>query len=360
MYKVLTTLLILLSLCTKICAQQTYSISGVISDAKGETLPAATIFLDGSQKRTYSNDKGEFQLANLEPGTYQLTVHFIGYFSSSQNVIITNKSVKLKILMKENQIALREVVIKNDPVKDKYMDLFLKNFLGQSPGARSCELLNPEVLNFSAYSPFVEVNSDDFLIIENHNLGYRIKYLLRNFKFNRATLVANFTGECTFENLEGTEEQKQKWTKNRKQAYFGSMMHYFRSLYRNELQENGFFTYKVQNDGIPPLTVRDQPLNADQIAKHTDSKMMTVKFPGKIYTIYDTYDRLSEDPKVNKKRIKASITRGTGSQVYLYLNNASVDAKGSIVDYRSFLIQGYWGGKRLGDQLPFEYDPAAK
>jgi hypothetical protein len=50
MYKLLTTLLILLSLCSKIYAQ--------------------------------------------------LTVHFIGYFSTSQNVIITTKSVKLKILMK--------------------------------------------------------------------------------------------------------------------------------------------------------------------------------------------------------------------------------------------------------------------
>jgi hypothetical protein len=46
-----------------------------------------------------------------------------------------------------------------------------------------------------------------------------------------------------------------------------------------------------------------------------------------------------------------------GSIMTLFLENAILDKKGSYVDYRSFYIQGFWGKKRLGDQLPFEYQP---
>lgn len=354
MYKILMALL-LFFLCSTLYAQKTYTISGIISDSKGETLPAATIFLDGSQKRTYSNDKGEFNLTGMAPGTYQLAVHFIGFHSSTQNVIIQDKQVTLKIIMKENQIALREVVISKDMVKDKYMDLFIKNFLGDTPNARSCEIQNPEILKFEAYSPFVEVRTDDFLVIQNNNLGYRIKYLLRNFKINRATKVASYTGESVFESLDGTEVQKQQWDKNRKQAYMGSLMHYLRALYNNVTRENGFFTYKVKNDGKPPLAVDPKLLSTPKIAKHIDSTFLQIQFPGKIYVVYDTYDRMSEDLNVNNQRLKQAMTRRTGSMMYLYLKKAIVDARGRYVDYKSFLIQEFWGGKRLGDQLPFEY-----
>ncbi|NNU34479.1 hypothetical protein HK413_10800 [Mucilaginibacter sp. S1162] len=44
-----------------------------------------------------------------------------------------------------------------------------------------------------------------------------------------------------------------------------------------------------------------------------------------------------------------------GSILNLFLDKAIVDRKGSYTDYRTFLIQGNWGRRRIGDQLPFEY-----
>ncbi|WP_448634664.1 hypothetical protein [Pedobacter panaciterrae] len=44
----------------------------------------------------------------------------------------------------------------------------------------------------------------------------------------------------------------------------------------------------------------------------------------------------------------------TGSVLQL---DAQVDVRGSYAGYKNLLIQGFWGRKRIADQLPLEYDP---
>jgi hypothetical protein len=51
-------------------------------------LPGATIFLDGTESKAYADENGEFKFDNLSPGTYQLVVHFVGFNSLKQNIII--------------------------------------------------------------------------------------------------------------------------------------------------------------------------------------------------------------------------------------------------------------------------------
>lgn len=337
-------------------AQETFSISGIVKDSK-ETLPAATIFLDGSEKKTYSNDKGEFRLGGLSPGTYELTVHFVGYKTSRQNVQIKDKSITVDIKMVAAENSLKEVVITNSISRNKYLQLFLKAFLGDTENGKACYIVNPEILKFSEQMIYVTAKSKDFLEIENRNLGYKIRYLLRDFRINRATLIASYTGECIFEGLKGSAEEVKVWNENRRMAYYGSLLHYLRSLYTNTADKEGFFFYTIKNAKQETQQIDTRPLIAQAITTHTDSTFADVQFGEPLYAFYEVNTGQSASVVTEEERINQAIKEKRGSIVELHLKKATIDAKGSIVDYRSFLIRGYWGDRRLGDQLPFEYLP---
>ncbi len=335
-------------------AQQTFTISGTVKNTKEEVMQGATIFIDGSEKGTATNTKGEFKFNNIRPGTYQVIVRMVGYNSSKSNVIIQDQPASLNIQLTEKPIILRQVVIGDDSQRKENIKIFLKNFLGQSENAKKCTILNLEILDFSTNKKILEATSDDFLIIENKSLGYRIKYLLRNFRYNKETGVTSYDGESVFENLAGTDEEKSSWLANRNKAYQGSLMHYFRSLYKNHLKQEGFITYEVMNN-IQPLKLAPTPVNMEQYINTIDSNFIQLKFKTRLFIIFDKEKAL----QANDPDQKSAITRWMGkdgSIIRLFLDNAIIDSKGSYVDFRSFFVQGFWGGKRIGDQLPFEYN----
>ena len=339
-------------------AQVTYSISGIVKEKTGEILPGATIFLDGSEKKTYSNDKGNYNLSKLAPGTYELTIHFVGYKSYRQNVIIQDQSLTVHVVLDPLETTLKEVVITNSVSKNKYMQMFTKSFIGDTENGLSCTILNPEIIRFSEEQTiYVVAKTNDFLEIENKNLGYRIKYLLRDFRLNRASLVASFTGECIFENLKGTKEEAIIWDENRKIAYYGSLMHYLRSLYNNSAEMDGFFFYSVKNAKSASPKIDTRRLLTKDISTAQDSNFLAISFPQPLFVFYNNANDIANLTLPDESKITEALKKQVGSTIELHLDKAVVDTKGSLVDYRSFLIKGYWGVRRIGDQLPFEYSP---
>ena len=350
-------LLLLLLFCFLFSEGQVFSVSGVVKDSDGETLPSATIFLDGPEKKTATNDKGEFKLGGLAPGTYQLTVHFIGYKTWKQNVLIRDKSVNVEVKMETSEKVLNEVVITNKATNSKYLQIFRQNFLGDTENGRTCMIINPRILKFSEQGPYVIAKTKGFLEIENRNLGYRIKYLLRDFRINRYNQIASYTGECIFESMEGSEAEKQVWKENRRIAYQGSLMHYMRSVYRGSTDQEGFYYYRIKDAKKQTQQIDTKKLGRDNIVASKDSTFVNIKFPEPLYVFRDTSTVRNQVEATDEERITNSLNNKSGSIMELYLNEAIVDAKGSIIDYRSFLIKGLWGTRRIGDQLPFEYQP---
>ncbi|NQX55437.1 carboxypeptidase-like regulatory domain-containing protein [Pedobacter panaciterrae] len=354
MKQIIRLIFIILLTADSLKAQESFTISGTVFNAKEEIIQGATVFIDGSEKGTATNAKGEFKFANIKPGTYQVIVSMIGYASTKQNVIIQNQSASLNIHIKEKTTVLREVVIGDDSQRKENIKIFLKNFLGESANAKKCKILNLEIIDFSTIKTILEATSDDFLIIENKSLGYRIKYLLRNFRYNKGTGVTSYDGESVFENLAGTEEEKSTWIENRKKAYQGSLMHYLRSLYKNNLRQEGFITLEVKNNN-QPLQLAPNPVNMEQYINTVDSNFIQLKFKTRLYIVFNKENTLKADSQDQNGTITKMMGKD-GSIMRLFLDNAIIDSKGSYVDYRSFFIQGFWGGKRIGDQLPFEYN----
>src|SRR3954471_5540756 len=100
-------------------AQNTYTISGTVKDKK-ETLPGAAIYVSGYKIATVTNNEGKFMLPKLPAGNYDILVQMIGYLPYSKNIVVSDKSVYMEVLLKENTTMLNEVVIKVDPNRDYY------------------------------------------------------------------------------------------------------------------------------------------------------------------------------------------------------------------------------------------------
>lgn len=334
-------------------AQGIFTISGTIKNEKGEKLPSATIFLAGSEKATATDDQGSFKFSGLSGGTYQLIVNILGYNPAKQNVILNGKSEIVDITLTLKTIVLNDVVIGNKSVREKQVKTFEKYFLGQTLNSRYCKILNPKIIEFSTAKSILKANSPDFLIIENDRLGYRIKYLLKSFQYDYSKDVTNYDGDYTFEKLTGTAEQQLQWEKNRKEAYEGSLMHYLRSLYAAKARKEGFLVYKILSPFFP-LVIETIPIPAEQTVRHPDSTLMTFKFKMRFYILYDKKAAAKPDKYNGTPDFTLNNLDPTGS---IFMTDARVDSRGSYTDYKELLIQGFWGEKRVGDQLPFEYNP---
>lgn len=95
---------------------QDFSISGKVFDVNNDAIELANIILlQGEEKEfligTSTDDKGFFNLDNLEEGTYYLKVSFIGLEEFEQKVVLTGNLDLKSIILKEIPENLDEVTI---------------------------------------------------------------------------------------------------------------------------------------------------------------------------------------------------------------------------------------------------------
>ncbi|HEX8549304.1 MAG TPA: carboxypeptidase-like regulatory domain-containing protein, partial [Cytophagaceae bacterium] len=93
--------------------QQKYTISAVVKDSSsGETLPGATVLVEGQRIGATTNEAGFFSLT-LPEGTYTLQFLFTG-FQSKKLVLELNKNIHLDIEIPENISIEQEVIVTSD------------------------------------------------------------------------------------------------------------------------------------------------------------------------------------------------------------------------------------------------------
>lgn len=196
--------------------------------------------------------------------------------------------------------------------------------MGESENAKTCKILNPEVIDFSTEKTLLKATTDKFLIIENVSLGYRVKYLLRNFQYNKELETTIYDGECIFEDMGGTPEQKVKWILNRRKTYEGSLMHYLRAVHQGKSRDEGFLTYAITSLNFP-LVIDPNPIVMEQIIQHTDNNFYTFKYKKRLYTLYDKKKASAKD-KYSDQREVLEYLHKTGSVLQL---NADIDRRES-------------------------------
>jgi hypothetical protein len=405
MIKQLLLYLVLFIITTELHAQN-LSITGVIKDKKGTELPGAGVYLSNYKNATSTDGEGKFALRNLKPGSYDVLVQMMGYLPFTKNVVLSDKSVNIQIVLQENTIVLNEVVIRTDPNRERYLQVFKDFFIGKTPNARKCKILNPQVLrvDYNGDRNILTVQSNDFLIIENKALGYRLRYMLQFFEYDYNTRIVYYSGLPNYEDLKGSKSLKAKWQKSRETAYYGSSHQFFRTLYNGTSKEAGYLLYKlikVPNQQRPadsiitkqisrlarerssiirigsPVNdslsywakVREMPktiniLNREEIRLDTlvtqqYRDLKTMAFKDQLYVVYTKeretveYTNMaghSVSRPLDIPNYQISIVNMLASPVHFYEN-------GGVYEPKSLLYEGFWAYEKIADMVPMDYIP---
>lgn len=263
-------------------------ISGNITDQNKVPLIGATIYFDGSTFGTTSDQNGNFSIDNKGLSHPTMVISFVGY----ETVYITDFSgLQLQITMHEKTTLLKEVVITPDYFSRELMlGVFKIEFLGDYGFGKNCVIQNENdiILKFNVKNKTLEAFADNPIVIINKDLGYKLSFSLIKFeavydqlsleKLDQKKVV--FLGTTYFEDFAANDRH----VKNRKKAFEGSLLHFFRTLADNDWRNQKF---KVFDKGL-----RSDPNNHFETIKSEDFINVTLK-GGKFVRIKDqnTYEK---------------------------------------------------------------------
>jgi len=231
------------------CYAQT-QISGHVFSAKDSTaIYGGSVYFNGTSIGVSTNDDGAFKIS-FEKNNSSLIISAMGF----ESVIIPAESIQTSrtlapIYLLEKTEDLETVYLETDPwSRSKKLNIFKREFLGKDKAAGLCHILNEDAIKLR-YTPSTKTllaTANAPLLIENKYLGYMLTYNLRDFevKFKMSNNAADVPVVISYHGFSFYKAMatkiKRKISKNRKQSYLGSSLHFMRSLYSKTLTENNF------------------------------------------------------------------------------------------------------------------------
>jgi hypothetical protein len=258
-------------------------IKGTVLDRETKSpIYFASLYFSGTFVGTHSDQNGNFELDISKNASMPLTISAIGYYSFTLTDFLTGKP--LLIYMTPKVFELKEVIINAKSLARKRrenMMVFKNEFLGRTANALNCEIINENdiTFNYGSDDDTLKAYASKPILIDNRALGYKITYYLDKFEYYKRSKSFFFKGNIIFdEDLTTEETQKQFFERKRKYAYLGSRMHFFRTLWLDDLKSSGF---KVRNSA-------DQNLNYSDIVIQEDDHKKFLKYSGDLGICYYT------------------------------------------------------------------------
>jgi hypothetical protein len=357
MQKLNLPLLLLLTFISFVSKAQ-FTITGTVMDSSSrEPLRSASVFCQNTTLGTVTDKQGVFSLS-LKSGGYDLIISYTGYQTQTIR-ISSSENNKLEILLLKEDKSLGEVVLKNtNEVADgweKYGDFFINNFIGTTPNAAKCTLLNHEVLKFYYFkrSNKLKVLATEPIQISNKALGYNLNYQLDSFVYYYNTNINSYRGYCLYSEMEGSDSLKKVWTANRSKAYFGSKLNFMRSYYDSTLADDGFIIDMLDEKSDTKFSKVTNPYDTLYYGALDSTGEVEVWYPRKLSI---TYAKKKPEPEYLKK---FGLPKNVSTQIsYIDLKDAiAIKENGYYYDQKDWVNQGYWSWKNLADQLPYDYAP---
>ncbi len=86
------------------------TLSGKITDEKGDPLPFTTLYVLNTTKGTTSNINGEYAI-ELAPGTYELVFQYVGYKKTTKTITLGSSPATLNVTLQSEALQLKEIVV---------------------------------------------------------------------------------------------------------------------------------------------------------------------------------------------------------------------------------------------------------
>jgi len=333
----------------------------VVDDSSGAPLPDTHVFISGSMTGTTVGKNGRFRLTEVTMGAKRLYVTRLGYESEQVDLLLRgDTSLTFSFRLEPIVIEAETVTVTAERDEEWYERLarFKRLFIGESPQAQRCYLLNPEVLYFdTAWWGKFEADARAPLRFENRALGYRVTYYLKEFEQNGS--VVRWDGEPVFEALVPQDStQAREWATNRRRAFEGSLRHFLLALTNDRLEEEHFEIHRLPRyQTYRHAGWADRfPATANRLVEAQSDSLYEVRFRGALEVIYEG------EPESEAYLEWAQARRRPQShQVSLIELNERpihVDKHGKIVEpYGATLFQYFAYSQRMAALLPREYRP---
>jgi len=283
-------------------------LTGRITDSTTlKALAAASVYIGNSTVGTKTNENGVFTFQNITPGNYQLLISYIGYQTKQVELPIASGDNILNIVLNPRAIELNEVAIHANNDWKKNFTLFKREFIGTND-AEECKVLNQDILNldFDYKKNLLTASTKDFLDIKNSILGYKLRFLIKDFWADYKTGKCHYSGTVIFEELLGKKSDQKKWAKNRMEVYKGSFRHFLTSLSLDQTDKDKFIIRKLTR-------VPDIRRPADSVIR-AQIKKFTAQFESRGYNhasdSLDNWRQLLRSKKIIETLAKAPLHAG--------------------------------------------------
>lgn len=345
-------------------AQQSYFIvkGKVIDKITKIPLQGASVFAQNTTIGEASDESGNFSI-RLPQGGYSLVATFTGYETEELRVNnSTTETDSIVIELSPQEKSLEEVTIAiTNEVKDgweKYGSFFIENFIGQTQFSNLCVIKNPQALHFyfSQKRNRLKITATEPIVVDNFALGYTLRFAIDSFTNDYNTHTNLFIGYPLFEEMKGTAENYEAWAANRTKAYRGSMLQFMRSLYSRALQQDGFEIQFIERHDDSDVYIQPENIYSALNYRKDDTTGIVQFYPDQkeIAVIYNgaapetTY--LTLDPAASKKFQSSSLIFSKNEWFFIEQN-------GYFYNQEDVITNGYMGFKKIGDMLPYDYDP---
>ncbi|WP_299524690.1 carboxypeptidase-like regulatory domain-containing protein [Winogradskyella sp.] len=313
-------------------------LTGTIVDASAnQPLETVSVYFDNTTVGTTTNENGEFSITYTDAIQSSLVISYLGF----EKIIINDYRDKehIAIALKPSSIALDEVNLDYDDglTRKQKLRLFRKEFLGTSKIAKSCKILNEDdlILRYDKENRVLSASAKAPIKIENKALQYEIDYDIIDFElsFKYANIPTNsftknrltYYGTTFYKDLK--KSNKKSTIKKRERAFKGSVQHFMRALFNENLKGEGYWIFygRFRVNEWAYFTVGDLE----------DSSFKQVTLNKKVTILYD-------------KDIQSSIEVNT--------DKFYVDRFGNYAPIVGVFFNGYMGSQRVGDSVPSDYN----
>lgn len=252
----------------------------VVNDAE-QKISNVSIYIDGTKIGTTSKEDGSFSLNLPSKNIGNIIFQKEDYETFATPVSeVLNKKLKV-VLLKTNTIEEVTIIPFTEEAYKNYINYFLNTFIGNDK--ENVKIKNQRSLKFAfdKKNKTLKVKAPKTLIIENKNLGYEIEYNLMSFSADFNSNMVNYTGTSFFRETKNSDKVKL----NRMNAYDGSMLHFFRSIYNNTISQDKFIVNHVVQIPNPKYPTAEELNILKNFMEMTRSSKTILKIPEEISDI---------------------------------------------------------------------------
>lgn len=337
----------------------------IVDDSTGLPVINGSIYLNRTTFETTSNGYGEFKMEATGIYSGELIVTAAGYECLYYKLDIsstTNKFYKFRLLKKKSQ---KDILVLPDIIRIKELENFKHALLGITEEADGCIIENLSSVYFvkTEERNIIYAFADTPLIIINKLLGYEIAYDLIEFGDDK-TKGSYFLGSCRYREM----GNKRQFIKRRQKNYYGSTMHFYRSLINRNLYEQGFSIFEIKRpkDSVNfERYISHSFINPDSIVTSTPLNILFIDSISNEYylkfsnVLIVQYNKTPQSANYLSEQgfVQGLNDKGFTAYISLVTDKVGIDSKGAIDEPLLVTYDGFWIYEKLANQLPVNYRP---